>query len=216
MRLIFIGPPGAGKGTQAQRLSEQLGIPKVSTGDILREAVKKNVPLGVRAKSFMDAGKLVPDEVVIGIIRDRLKEHNCRNGFILDGFPRTKAQAEALQVMLDDHQLVIDHVLDFNLTDEELILRLSGRQSCLNCGAVYHVKFNSPKKSDRCDACSEKLIQRSDDLPETIQKRLDVYQSQTRPLIGHYEALGMLRKIDGSGGPEVVYHRIKSILQRAK
>lgn len=208
MRLIFLGPPGVGKGTQAQRLSAEFRIPKISTGDILREAVQKKTPLGLQAKSFMDSGKLVPDDVVIGIIRERMKESDCRAGFILDGFPRTVPQAQALTSMLGQNRSGIDRVLNFELPDDELIRRLSGRRSCPNCQAVYHVEFNPAKKPDRCDRCGGELIQRSDDQPETIRKRLEVYQSQTLPLIRLYEDQGVLTRIDGSGNPDAVYHRV--------
>ncbi|HEY5595371.1 MAG TPA: adenylate kinase [Nitrospiria bacterium] len=208
MRLIFLGPPGVGKGTQAQRLSAEFRIPKISTGDILRVAVQKKTPLGLQAKSFMDSGKLVPDDVVIGIIRERLKESDCRAGFILDGFPRTVPQARALTSMLGQNQSGIDRVLNFELPDDELIRRLSGRRSCPNCQTVYHVEFNPAKKPDQCDRCGGGLIQRSDDQPETIRKRLEVYQSQTLPLIRFYEDQGVLTRIDGSGNPEAVYHRV--------
>lgn len=208
MRLVFLGPPGVGKGTQAQRLSAQRRIPKISTGDILREAVQKKTPLGLQAKSFMDGGGLVPDEVVIGIIRERLKESDCKVGFILDGFPRTVPQARALTAMLQQNHSGIDRVLNFELSDDELIRRLSGRRSCPNCQAVHHVEFNPPRKPDQCDACGGTLIQRSDDRPETIRKRLDVYQIQTLPLIDFYKDQGILSRIDGSGNPEAVYRRV--------
>ena len=208
MRLVFLGPPGVGKGTQAQRLSAQRQIPKISTGDILREAVQKQTPLGVQAKSFMDSGKLVPDDVVIGMIKERLKAPDCKAGFILDGFPRTVPQARALSETLAQNRSGIDRVLNFELSDDELIRRLSGRRSCPNCQAVYHVEFNPPRTADRCDACGGALVQRSDDRPETIRKRLEVYQTQTLPLIGFYEDLGFLSRIDGSGDPETVYHRV--------
>jgi len=212
MRLIFLGPPGVGKGTQAQRLSAQRGIPKISTGDILREAVLKKTALGVQAKSFMDSGRLVPDEVVIGIIRERLKEADSQKGFVLDGFPRTVPQAQALASMLRQDDRTIDRVLNFELADDELELRLSGRRNCPNCQAVYHLKFNPPQKPGLCDRCGGKLIQRSDDQPETIRKRLEVYRSQTVPLIGFYEEQGLLARIDGSGDPEAVSQRVTAAL----
>jgi adenylate kinase len=212
MRLIFLGPPGVGKGTQAQRLSAEFRIPKISTGDILRDAAAKKTPLGVQAKSFMDGGKLVPDEVVIGIIRERLKESDCKEGFILDGFPRTVPQARALTAMLGQSQSGIDRALNFELSDHDLIRRLSGRRSCPNCQAVYHVEFNPPRTPGQCDQCGGKLIQRNDDQPETIRKRLEVYQSQTLPLIGFYEDQGVLTRMDGSGNPEAVYRRVKDAI----
>jgi adenylate kinase len=201
-----------GKGTQAERLSAQRGIPKISTGDILREAVQKKTSLGVQAQSFMDSGKLVPDEVVIGIIRERLKEADSKEGFVLDGFPRTVPQAQALISMLRQDQRSIDRVLNFELADDELIRRLSGRRSCPNCQAVYHLEFSPPKKPELCDRCGGKLIQRSDDQPETIRKRLEVYRSQTWPLIRFYEEQGVLSRIEGSGPPEAVYQRVTAAI----
>jgi adenylate kinase len=208
VRLVFLGPPGVGKGTQAQRLSAQRRIPKISTGDILREAVQKKTPLGIQAKSLMESGTLVPDDVVIGIIKERLKESDCKEGFILDGFPRTVPQAQALNAVLAQNRSAIDRVLNFELSDDELIRRLSGRRSCPTCQAVYHLEFNPPRKPDQCDACGGKLIQRSDDRPDTIRKRLEVYQTQTLPLIGFYKNQGVMTRIDGSGDPETVYRRV--------
>lgn len=212
MRLIFLGPPGVGKGTQAQRLSVRLKSPKISTGDILREAVANKTTLGSEAKSYMDNGKLVPDHVVIGIIRERLKSDDCKPGFILDGFPRTQPQAEALSTMLKEVHSGIDKVLNFELEDGELVRRLSGRRSCPGCQSVFHAEFNPPRVEDRCDRCSAKLIQRSDDLPDTIRKRLEVYQSQTQPLIRYYEDQGVLTRINGSGTPDAVYEKLISPL----
>jgi adenylate kinase len=208
VRFVFLGPPGVGKGTQAQRLSAERRIPKISTGDILREAVQKKTPMGLQAQSFMDGGKLVPDEVVIGIIRDRLKESDCKSGFILDGFPRTVPQAQSLAAMLGQSGSAVDRVLNFDLSDVELIRRLSGRRSCPDCQSVFHVEFNPPQKPDQCDRCGGKLIQRSDDQAETIRKRLEVYQSQTRPLIRLYGNQGVLIRIDGSGPPDAVHQRV--------
>jgi len=212
MRLFFLGPPGVGKGTQAQRLSAQQGIPKISTGDILREAVLKKTALGIQAKSFMDSGKLVPDEVVIGIIRERLKEADSQKGFILDGFPRTVPQAQALASMLRQDGQTISQVVNFELADDELVRRLSGRRSCPNCQAVYHLEFSPPQTPDLCDRCGGKLIQRSDDQPETIRKRLEVYRSQTVPLIRYYEEQGLLARIDGLGTPEAVFRKVTAAL----
>lgn len=215
MRLIFIGPPGVGKGTQAQRLSAQWSIPKISTGDILREAVLKKTTLGVQAKSFMDSGRLVPDEVVIGIIRERLKETDSQKGFILDGFPRTVPQAHSLGSMVLQDGRTIDRVLNFELADDELVQRLSGRRGCPNCQAVYHLEFSPPLKPDVCDRCGGKLTQRSDDQPETIRKRLEIYRSQTFPLIRFYEEQGLLARIDGSGTPEAVFQRVGAAIGRS-
>jgi adenylate kinase len=189
-------------------LSAERRIPKISTGDILREAVQKKTPMGLQAQSFMDGGKLVPDEVVIGIIRERLKESDCKTGFILDGFPRTVPQARSLAAMLVQSGSAVDRALNFDLSDDELIRRLSGRRSCPDCQSVFHVEFNPPQKPDQCDRCGGKLIQRSDDQAETIRKRLEVYQSQTRPLIRFYGDQGALIRIDGSGHPDAVHQRV--------
>lgn len=182
MNLIFLGPPGAGKGTQAKMLIERYSIPQISTGDILRAAVAEETDLGKKAKEYMEAGKLVPDEVVIGIIEQRLKQSDCEKGFILDGFPRTVAQAEALDKVLENMGSKIDHVLSLDVPAEELIKRLTGRRTCKNCGAMYHVIFKPPKSEGICDKCGGELYQRSDDNEETVKSRLNVYEQQTRPL----------------------------------
>ncbi len=212
MRLIFLGPPGVGKGTQAQRLSGRLRIPKISTGDILREAVEKKTELGVRARGYMESGGLVPDEVVVGIIRERIKEPDAAGGFILDGFPRTRPQAEALDRMLGDRNEGIDAVLDFKLSEMQLIERLSGRRSCPGCNAIYHVEFNPPRQMGRCDRCGEPLVQRKDDHPEPIRKRLEVYRAQTVPLIDYYQSRGRRLEIDGSGTPEEVFRKVTAAI----
>lgn len=216
MRLIFLGPPGVGKGTQAQRLSETYKVPKISTGDILREAVHKNTSLGVKAKSFIDAGMLVPDDVVIEIVRERLKEPDCPKGYIMDGFPRTIEQAEALGKMLRETGSVIQQVLNFQLSDEELVRRLSGRRSCPHCQTVYNLAFNPPKQEGVCDQCKSPLVQRSDDEPRTILKRLEVYQRQTRPLISYYEGQKLLTNINAAGSVEDVFKRVISAVQKGK
>ena len=212
MKLILLGPPGAGKGTQAVRLVEYYGIPQISTGDILRKAVKDGTELGVQAKSYMDKGALVPDEVVIGIIRDRIVEPDCANGYILDGFPRTIAQAEALDEMLGKLGTGIDHVLNISLGDDEIIKRLTGRRTCANCGAGYHVLFDPPKKEGICDKCGGKLIQRDDDKEATIRERLKVYRAQTEPLIAYYEGKKLLRTIPGEGTMEEIFQKILQVL----
>ncbi len=212
MKLILLGPPGAGKGTQAVRLVEHFGIPQISTGDILRKAVKDGTELGTLAKKYMDKGELVPDEVVIGIIRDRLMEPDCQKGYILDGFPRTIAQAEALDEMLEKMGARIDHVVNISVADEEIIKRLTGRRTCPNCGAGYHILFDPPKKDGICDKCGTKLIQRDDDKEETIRARLEVYRRQTEPLIKYYEAKQLLRTIPGEGSMEEIFNAILKAL----
>lgn len=193
MNLILLGAPGAGKGTQAEKICEKLSIPAISTGNMLREAMANGTEMGLKAKSFIDAGKLVPDEVVIGIINERLKQDDCRNGFILDGFPRTIPQAEAL----DEMGVRIDKVIDIEVLDEKIASRLSGRRVCLKCGATYHTEFKKPKAEGICDACGDTLVQRKDDMPETVLDRLKTYHEQTEPLKGYYEKKGILRVVEG-------------------
>ncbi len=193
MNLILLGAPGAGKGTQAEKICEKLSIPAISTGNMLREAMANGTEMGLKAKSFIDAGKLVPDEVVIGIINERLKKEDCQNGFILDGFPRTIPQAEAL----DEMGVRIDKVIDIEVADEKIAARLSGRRVCLKCGATYHTEYKKPKAEGVCDACGEPLVQRKDDMPETVLDRLKTYHEQTEPLKGYYEKKGILRVVEG-------------------
>lgn len=193
MNLILLGAPGAGKGTQAEKICAKLSIPAISTGNILREAMAAKTEMGLKAKSYIDAGKLVPDEVVIGIIEDRLKAEDCKNGFILDGFPRTIPQAEALDKM----GVRIDRVLEIYVPDEKITARLSGRRVCLKCGATYHTEYKKPKAEGVCDVCGEKLVQRKDDMPETVLDRLKTYHEQTEPLKGYYEKKGILRVVEG-------------------
>ena len=193
MNLILLGAPGAGKGTQAEKICEKLSIPAISTGNMLREAMANGTEMGLKAKSFIDAGKLVPDEVVIGIIDERLKQDDCKNGFILDGFPRTIPQAEAL----DEMGVRIDKVIDIEVPDEKIASRLSGRRVCLKCGATYHTEFKKPKTEGICDACGDTLVQRKDDMPETVLDRLKTYHEQTEPLKGYYEKKGILRVMEG-------------------
>jgi len=212
MNLILLGPPGAGKGTQAKRLMEKYSLPQISTGDILRAAVKDGTEMGRKAKEYMDAGKLVPDEVVIGIIDDRLKEKDCRNGFMLDGFPRTVPQAEALDQVLARMGLRIDHVVSIEVPESELIGRLTGRRTCKSCGAGFHVMFDPPKVEDKCDKCQGELYQRDDDNVETVTNRLKVYNQQTQPLIDYYRKKGLLRPINGLGGIEEIFERITQVL----
>ncbi len=193
MNLILLGAPGAGKGTQAEIISEHLQIPTISTGNIIREALKSGTEMGLKAKEFMDSGRLVPDDVVIGIIRERLAEPDCRNGFILDGFPRTIPQAEALDRM----GVVIDRVIDIEVADETIARRVSGRRVCLKCGATYHIDYKQPKVEGVCDRCGDTLVQRKDDQPETVQDRLKVYHEQTEPLKDYYQSCGKLVIVEG-------------------
>ncbi len=193
MNLILLGAPGAGKGTQAEVISEKLGIPQISTGNILREAVKNGTEMGVKAKGFMESGALVPDEVVIGILKDRIAEDDCKNGFILDGFPRTVPQAEALESM----GVNIDKVISLEVADETIQGRLSGRRVCEKCGASYHVEFNPPKTEGVCDKCGGAAVQRKDDAPETVIERLRTYPEQTAPLVDFYGGKGKLVKVEG-------------------
>lgn len=193
MKLILLGAPGAGKGTQAEKICEKLNIPAISTGNIIRAALKNGTEMGLKAKSYMDAGQLVPDEVVIGIIKDRLKDDDCKNGFILDGFPRTIPQAQALVDMGID----IDKVIDIEVPDEKITKRMSGRRVCSKCANSYHMEYKKPKVEGICDACGGELVQRKDDAPETVQARLVEYHEMTEPLKGFYERLGKLRIVEG-------------------
>ena len=193
MNLILLGAPGAGKGTQAEIICEKLGIPTISTGNMIREALKSGTEMGKKAKSYMDEGKLVPDDVVIGIIQERLAQDDCKAGFILDGFPRTIAQAEALDAM----GVAIDRVIDIDVADDRIMQRLSGRRVCGACGASYHIDHKPPKAEGVCDKCGAELIQRKDDHPDTIAERLKVYHEQTEPLKGYYEKTGKLRTVEG-------------------
>ncbi|MGA1796042.1 MAG: adenylate kinase [bacterium] len=216
-RLVFLGAPGAGKGTQAQRLSEVYGPPQISTGDILRQAVKEKTTLGNKAASFMDAGKLVPDEVVIGIIEERVKQDDCTNGFILDGFPRTIHQAEALDRTLNRMDMAIDAAVCFDVPEDLLVKRLSGRRVCRSCGANHNIYFNPPAKDGVCQKCGGDLYQRNDDQEETIKNRLKVYRDQTEPLIGFYRQKNRLVTIDGSGSMDVIFdHLIRTLEGKGK
>ena len=212
MNLILLGPPGAGKGTQAQRMVDRYHIPQISTGDILRAAVKESTPLGMKAKGFMDQGQLVPDEIVIGIIEERLEAKDCHAGFILDGFPRTIPQAEALQPILTNIEKKIDHVINIEVDPEELLRRLTGRRTCKNCGAMFHLFFQPPKKEGICDRCGGTLYQRADDKEETIRTRLKEYEKQTAPLIQYYQGKKTLRSIQGTGGPDQIFGQIIRLL----
>lgn len=213
MNLILLGPPGAGKGTQAKLLIKKYGIPQISTGDILRAAVKEQTPMGLKAKGFMDDGALVPDEVVVGIVSERLSKEDCDTGFILDGFPRTVAQADALKAMLAGLGKSIEHVVSMTVDKEELLQRITGRRTCKGCGKGYHVVFDPPAVPSVCDDCGAELFQRDDDREDTMRKRLDVYELQTSPLIEYYGKASILRTVDGVGSIDGIQQQILSILQ---
>ncbi|MBI4766828.1 MAG: adenylate kinase [Deltaproteobacteria bacterium] len=213
MNLILLGPPGAGKGTQAKMMVDHFRIPQISTGDILRAALKERTPLGLKAKEFMDKGLLVPDEVVIDIIQARLKEADCRDGYILDGFPRTVAQAQALDKVLAAMNSGIDHVVSIDVEKGELVKRLTGRRTCRQCGRGYHVIFDPPLNKNICDKCQGELYQRDDDNEDTVRNRLEVYDAQTFPLIQYYKEKNLLRSIDGQGGIQQIFDRIVQVLK---
>lgn len=213
MNLILLGPPGAGKGTQSVFLTERFDIPQISTGDMLRAAVKHETPMGVKAKSFMDSGALVPDEVVIGIVRERIQQDDCAKGFILDGFPRTIAQADALTDMLANLGKQIDCVISLHVDTEVLVERLTGRRTCKQCGKGYHVSFDPPSVDGRCTACGGELMHRDDDNEDTIRNRMATYHEQTAPLENYYQKAGMLLVVDGMGSIPAVQKQILSRLQ---
>ena len=211
MKLVIFGPPSAGKGTQAQRLSKKYGIPQIATGDLLREHVAKKTPIGIKVKEILDSGKLGPDDLIVQMIKDRVSLPDCRNGYLLDGFPRTMNQARELEKMTD-----IDLVLSIAVDPEALVERAIGRRICPKCAAVYHIKANPPKKSGVCDKCGSALVQRDDDKEETVRKRLKVYQEQTAPLVEHYRRLGKLVDIDGSRGIDGVFDQMVKAVDRLK
>ena len=208
MNLILMGLPGAGKGTQAEKIVEKYAIPHISTGDMFRSAIKEGTALGNEAKTYMDKGELVPDEVTIGIVKERLSKPDCEKGFLLDGFPRTVAQAEALERLLNELNTKLDYVLHVKVPTEKLIERLTGRRRCPTCGATYHVEFNPPKQEGICDHDGTELIQREDDQPETVKNRLDVNIEQTQPLLDFYEDKGYLVAIDGDQDIDEVFNQI--------
>ena len=212
MKIVMLGAPGAGKGTQAQRIAEKYGIPHISTGDIFRSNIKAGTELGKKAKSFIDQGLLVPDEVTIGMLLDRIHEADCKNGYILDGFPRTIPQAESLTEALAANGEAIDFALNVDVPDENIINRMSGRRACLGCGATYHITFNPPVKEGICDTCGQELVLRDDDKPETVKKRLDVYHQQTQPLIDYYKNAEVLAEVDGTQPMDAVFQGIVEIL----
>ncbi|MBU8727745.1 adenylate kinase [Bacillus pumilus] len=212
MNLVLMGLPGAGKGTQAERIVDDYGIPHISTGDMFRAAMKEETQLGLEAKSFIDKGELVPDEVTIGIVRERLGKNDCEEGFLLDGFPRTVAQAEALEGILKDLGRTIDYVINIKVDKDALMERLTGRRICKNCGATYHLVFNPPAKENVCDKCGGELYQRADDNAETVSTRLEVNLKQTEPLLNFYSEKGYLANIDGAKHINDVYADIKDLL----
>lgn len=213
MNLILLGPPGAGKGTQAEKLSERYDIPHISTGDILRENIKEGTELGLKAKRYMDGGELVPDDVVVGIVRDRLAEPDCEEGFILDGFPRTVDQADALNKTVGEMGKPLEHVVDIVVPDEVVVKRLSARRVCDSCGAVKHLIYDPPQEEGVCDQCEGELQQRTDDNPQIIRERLKEYKEKTRPLKDYYRAKGLLRGVDGSLEMEQVLKEICSAIE---
>ena len=212
MRVVLLGPPGAGKGTQARMLETQFGVPQVASGDLLRNAVREKSALGLEAKGFMDKGALVPDELVLKLIDARLQQRDAQGGFILDGFPRTVAQAETLARMLDARGEKLDRVIAIGVPDDEIIKRISGRRTCRECGAMYHVIYDPPRNQQLCNSCGGELYQRDDDAEDTVRMRLQVYAASTRPLLEHYQRLALLSRIDGIGRTEDVGDRILKAL----
>jgi adenylate kinase len=213
MKIIMLGAPGAGKGTQAKKIAGKFGIPHISTGDIFRANIKNGTELGKKAKTYMDKGELVPDSLVVDLIMDRFKEADCANGYVLDGFPRTIPQAEALDAALAANAEKVDYAINVEVPDENIINRMSGRRACVGCGATYHIKYNPTKVEGVCDACGEKLILRDDDKPETVKNRLSVYHEQTQPLIDYYNKAGVLAEVDGTKDMEDVFADIVAILK---
>ena len=212
MKIIMLGAPGAGKGTQAKQIAAKYSIPHISTGDIFRANIKNGTDLGKKAKEYMDQGLLVPDELTCDLVMDRIAQDDAKNGFVLDGFPRTIPQAEALDAALTMIGQAMDYAIDVDVPDENIINRMSGRRACLNCGATYHIVSIPPKKEGICDTCGNELVLREDDKPETVKKRLDVYHDQTQPLIDYYNGKGILKSVDGTQPMEKVFEDITAIL----
>ena len=212
LKIIMLGAPGAGKGTQAKKIAAKYSIPHISTGDIFRANIKNNTELGQKAKTYMDKGELVPDELVVDLIMDRFKEPDCAKGYVLDGFPRTIPQAEALDKALNAQNESVDYAINVEVPDENIINRMSGRRACVGCGATYHIQFNPTKVEGVCDVCGEKLILRDDDKPETVKNRLSVYHEQTQPLIDYYAKKSILAEVDGTKDMEDVFNAIVEIL----
>jgi adenylate kinase len=214
--MVLLGPPGAGKGTQAQQLEEELKIPQIASGDLLRLAVRNKTPLGLEAKRYMDQGALVPDDLVLKMIEERLADPDAAKGFILDGFPRTLAQAEALRAMLERNHQALDGVLALVVPDQEIIKRISGRRTCKNCGAMYHTIFDPPRNVGLCNKCNSELYQRDDDAEDTVKMRLEVYDTQTRPLLNYYQDRGLLKRVDGVGSLDNVRQRIAAAVAEVR
>ncbi len=213
MKIIMLGAPGAGKGTQAKQIAAKYSIPHISTGDIFRANIKNGTELGKKAKTYMDQGLLVPDELTCDLVMDRIQQDDCKNGFVLDGFPRTIPQAEALDAALEKIDQKMDYAIDVDVPDENIINRMGGRRACLNCGATYHIVSIPPKKEGVCDHCGNALVLRDDDKPETVKKRLDVYHEQTQPLIDYYAKQNILKTVDGTQPMEAVFDAIVSVLE---
>lgn len=213
MKIIMLGAPGAGKGTQAKKIADKYGIPHISTGDIFRANIKNNTELGKKAKEYMDQGLLVPDELTLSLIMDRFTQDDCKNGYVLDGFPRTIPQAEALTNALNEAGESIDYAINVEVPDENIVTRMSGRRACLSCGGTYHVVFNPTKIDGVCDTCGGELVLRDDDKPETVAKRLNVYHNQTKPLIDYYAGLHVLKEVDGTKEVSEVFADIINILE---
>jgi len=213
MQVVFLGAPGVGNGTQADRIAAQYRLAKISTGDLLREAVRNQTALGLEAKRYMDQGSLVPDAVVIGLVREKLADPRCENGFVLDGFPRTVPQAEALGAVLTSRGIALDRVVNFQVSREDIVRRLSGRRSCPKCQATFHLDFAPPKVGEVCDRCGEPLIQRSDDRRDAIEMRLKVYDEQTAPLVAYYQERRLLFQLDGSSAADVVFQHLSQELE---
>ncbi|MDY4947914.1 MAG: adenylate kinase [Clostridium cadaveris] len=212
MRIVLLGPPGAGKGTQAKSISNKYSIPHISTGDIFRKNISEKTPLGIEAKGYIDKGHLVPDSLTIDLVKDTLSQEFCKNGFLLDGFPRTVAQAEALKEFLKENGTDLDVALLIDVPQNFILERMTGRRVCTSCGASYHIKFNPPSVDGKCDVCGNDIVQRKDDTEATVKERLDVYDSQTQPLINYYDAEGLLKTVDGTKAINEVFESICNIL----
>lgn len=214
IKIVLMGPPGCGKGTQGKMLEERYRIPQLSTGDMLRAAVRDETPVGLKAKGYMEAGKLVPDEVIIGIMRDRLADSSCDKGYILDGFPRTLLQGEALDVLVAESDIPLLGAINLDVPDEEVVKRIAGRRQCRGCGTGFHVMFKKPAKDGVCDKCGGELYQRADDNEETVRERLETYKKQTEPLLSYYEGKGLLMNVQGMGDIEEIFEKICSLIDK--